>query len=268
MEATLSNLEAVYHIYGREVCPTTGRKHLQGFIRLKNARNLSQMKKFLTFPQVHLESTKGSDEQNRTYCMKDGDFWEQGTMSSQGKRSDLEDYHQAVLDGMSEYELREKFVSIWTRYPNLSKRIRSTVLIASSPNFSKEEFQWRFEYPDGSSLILWGEPGIGKTEFAKSLLGENFLLVSHIDQLSDFKPDFHSGIIFDDMSFLHHPRESQIHLLDQDNDRAIHIRYGIGFIPKNTRKVFTTNVTNGHIFDLNDGAIKRRVYVKELIKFF
>lgn len=268
MEATLSKIETIYHVYGRETCPTTGRKHLQGFLRLKTAKSLKAVKKLLNSQQVHLEIAKGSDEQNRTYCTKDGDFWEQGQMSSQGKRSDLESYHQAVLDGMSENQLRENFTSIWTRYPNLTKRIKSTLTTPISPSFSKESFQWILEYPDNKSLILWGEPGIGKTEFAKTLLGDNFYLVSHLDQLNNFVPDFHSGIIFDDMSFLHLPREAQIHIVDQDNDRAIHIRYGIGFIPKQTKKIFTTNIANGHIFDLNDGAIKRRVYPRELIKFF
>lgn len=125
-------------------------------------------------------------------------------------------------------------------------------------------FPWNLELSD-SSMIIWGDAGIGKTEYAKFLLGES-LMVSHIDDLANFNPEFHNGIIFDDMDFKHFPRTSQIHLLDWDNDRSIHIRYQTAFIPKNTKKIFTTNEFNGSIFNLEDGAIRRRVRIEHLIK--
>lgn len=116
-----------------------------------------------------------------------------------------------------------------------------------------------------TSLILWGESGIGKTQFAKALL-PGALLASHIDDLRSFDPGTHNGIIFDDMDFAHTPRTSQIHLVDFDEDRSIHCRYDVAFIPAGTQKIFTTNEAGGRIVDLRDAAIKRRVRVVELIK--
>ena len=87
--------------------------------------------------------------------------------------------------------------------------------------------------------------------------------MSHLDQLGDYTAE-HDGIIFDDMSFEHHPRTSQIAIVDMEQPRAIHIRYKTAKIPKKVRKVFLSNVDS--ILDLNDGAIKRRVEVFRIKK--
>lgn len=109
-----------------------------------------------------------------------------------------------------------------------------------------------------------GSPNIGKTQFALALIG-NALMVSHIDDLKNFDPNVHDGILFDDMEFNHVPVSAQIHLTDWDFDRSIHIRYGLANIPKNTKKVFTTNVESGLIFNLDPSlGVKRRVRVHHL----
>mgnify|MGYP000104623688 CR=1 FL=1 len=58
------------YFYGREICPETQRLHLQGFIHLKKARRITELK----LPgNPHLESCIGSEKQNRDYCSKGGD---------------------------------------------------------------------------------------------------------------------------------------------------------------------------------------------------
>lgn len=106
---------------------------------------------------------------------------------------------------------------------------------------------------------MWGPSGVGKTSYLRSRF-PNALWVTHIDDLGTFDSAIHTdGIIFDDMSFTHLPRTAQIHLVDMDDDRSIHIRYGTATIPAGTQKFFTSNVRE--IFDLNDAAIARRVRV-------
>jgi hypothetical protein len=63
------------------------------------------------------------------------------------------------------------------------------------------------------------------------------------------------------MSFTHLPRTAQIQLLDSGQGRHIHIRYVRAWIPKHTKKIFTTNEARGAIFDLDDRAIKRRLMI-------
>jgi len=107
------------------------------------------------------------------------------------------------------------------------------------------------------SLILSGESGLGKTSLAKALL-PTALLVSHMDALKNYDPALYFGIIFDDMNFMHTPREAQIHLVDTAEDRDLHCRHVTALLPKETPRIFTTNLGGGRILQLHDAAIKRR----------
>jgi hypothetical protein len=83
-----------------------------------------------------------------------------------------------------------------------------------------------------------------------------------MDDLGNFDIANHTGIVFDDMCFKHLPRTAQIHLVDQDDDRSIHIRYTTAFIPAGTPKVFTSNTPD--IFEVHDEAIDRRIHIVHL----
>jgi len=54
---------AKYVIVGNEVCPTTGRNHLQGYIHFHHAKSLASVKKVNAI--AHVEVCKGSPQQNR-----------------------------------------------------------------------------------------------------------------------------------------------------------------------------------------------------------
>jgi len=58
-------------VYGREICPTTGNKHLQGFLSLKKPMRGTELK----IPgNPHYEACIASAESNEEYCKKDGDY--------------------------------------------------------------------------------------------------------------------------------------------------------------------------------------------------
>lgn len=114
---------------------------------------------------------------------------------------------------------------------------------------------FQYDFTRQKSLVLEGPSGCGKTTWAKYHAPKPSLFVTHMDTLKKFRPTFHKSIIFDDMSFVHLPRESQIHIVDQENPRAIHVRYGTATIPANTAKIFTCNQA---IFG-DDPAIRRRI---------
>lgn len=79
-ETAISLLGATYTVYGKEK-GTEGTPHLQGYVYFKNQRTMSALKKKL--PKAHWEPRRGSHEQARDYCKKDGDFVEYGVEPEQ-----------------------------------------------------------------------------------------------------------------------------------------------------------------------------------------
>lgn len=67
-DKALQELECNYLIYGYEVAPETGTPHLQGYVRFKFPKKLEQVK--AKIPRAHLEKSRGTIEDNISYCMK------------------------------------------------------------------------------------------------------------------------------------------------------------------------------------------------------
>jgi len=65
-----------YAIIGKEV-GESGTPHLQGYCIFLTRCVFSSVKDRLN-PRVHVEVSRGSPRQNRSYCRKDGDYWEFG----------------------------------------------------------------------------------------------------------------------------------------------------------------------------------------------
>lgn len=133
--------------------------------------------------------------------------------------------------------------------------------------YSLDQFQEAAEGWDRrlQALLLYGATGTGKTEYAKALIGEGYLLIRHMDQLKELTSET-TGIIFDDMSFFHWPRESCIHLLDLNNDSGINVKHGCVTIPAGLPRIFTSNFDRHTIFPVDTaGAIDRRLFVTDYL---
>jgi len=115
-----------YLVIGREVAPTTGTPHLQGFVRFNARLRFAAVRALL--PQCHLTSARGTPEQNRTYCIKDGDFDEWGTCPTlnPGRRSDFERYVEwlgTLESEPTERELMEQWPALYGRYRSSLRRM-------------------------------------------------------------------------------------------------------------------------------------------------
>ncbi len=261
----LENLIFTYIIVGKEMGENST-PHLQGYFETASNITLNSLKKHI--PRAHLEKARGSQTDNYKYCTKDGDFIEQGTPMKQGNRSDLDEVVEAIRSG-------DTLRNLWQNHSKTMIRHHKGISIAYqklSPNVGKtlsihpiESFSWNPTINWEKTQIFWGVPGVGKTCFALALI-PTALMVSHMDDLLNYDEQIHGGIVFDDMSLSHHPRTSQIHLVDQDFPRSIHCRYSTATIPAQTKKIFTTNETEGQCLDINDGAIRRRVSIIKLTK--
>lgn len=106
---------ASYVVAGSEVCPSTGRKHSQCYLQTKTSCRRAKLSKILT--TAHFEPARGSPEQNRAYCIKDGKFLEDGAMRSMkrgGAETQATNWAELVT-----WSKAGRLEEIADKYPNL-----------------------------------------------------------------------------------------------------------------------------------------------------
>lgn len=96
-------------IYGREVCPSTGTPHLQGYVEFLNPQRITGIKTLPGFSTSHLEVARGSPDQNITYCSKsDANPTRFGSPGpGAGTRTDLVVASEAIVNNPTHQGLRE-----------------------------------------------------------------------------------------------------------------------------------------------------------------
>lgn len=142
---------ARYGIIGYEVCPTTNKQHLQGYLAWDNSRSLKKFQEDIGLKKFYYEPSRGTALQNKTYCSKDGNFWEHGTMPQQGERTD---WQQAV----NQIDNGESIITVISEQPHLLPTIRSLQTYKNLVHKSTHR--------DVKVIILIGSAGIGKTKWA------------------------------------------------------------------------------------------------------
>lgn len=148
-EEYIQSLKCKYIVYGREIAPSTGTPHLQGYIMFENARSFNSVKKI--FSPHHIEIAKGSPLQNWTYCTEDGDVFEKGVKpKGAGSRSDIKQVRELVSNGAN---MRTILDSDITSYQGI--RYAETLL-----KYFEKPRDWLYE-------VYWcyGVSGSGKTRW-------------------------------------------------------------------------------------------------------
>jgi len=261
---------ADYFVWQQEV-GESGTHHVQGYVIFSSRYRLVQVKRYVS-QRAHFEVARGTPKQNRDYCTKAESRYED-TMpvehgvcptAAAGKRTDIDKVKDAIVNGATDRELWAEHTSVMVRYSqgvsNLRAALKPPVV---QSKYTLDQYVCTPLSFDKVSVVLWGDSGVGKTQFALCHF-ESPLMVSHVEDLRKLS-EAHDGIVFDDMNFTHLHREAQIHLVD-DMERSIHARYGNVTIPAGIRRIFTTNVLYGGIFALEDAAIKRRINVVKFEK--
>lgn len=129
-ERLTTNEKVIYFVYGKEVAPSTGTPHLQGFIILNYRVNLKGIIKLFGIVRdgvnpVHFRiSTCRQVEDAAEYCKKDGIVFEHGilpaTESIRGKDGVLLDCIAAMKEGMLDKKvIREKYPGTYSRHRQL-----------------------------------------------------------------------------------------------------------------------------------------------------
>lgn len=149
------NIGYRYIVVGKEV-GESGTPHLQGFISFKSQRSFESVKSMLS--RAHIEVARGTVEQNREYCIKGGDFVEQGDRPMSQKEKG-----QANADRWDDAIIAAK-EGRWTDIPGdirvahergLEYIVRKDRMLHRPPEV--------LPYDGVESCWYWGPPGTGKS---------------------------------------------------------------------------------------------------------
>lgn len=126
-----------YVAYSKEIAPTTGTPHLQGYISFNNPKTIVQARKFLK--GCHVLVMHGSIAQNDTYCSKAGSLIERGQkpISNDNKGRAEQMRWQRARDFAKEGKIDDIDADIFIRHYSTLKRIRSDYLpkpVPETPN--------------------------------------------------------------------------------------------------------------------------------------
>lgn len=148
-----------YMVWQGEICPTTNRYHLQGYLECDPPKRMTALVKLM--PGCSFRKAKGNEASNTAYCTKEtsrapgeghGPFFFGEPSAGQGHRSDLDACRVAINEGASDLTLWEDHFSTMVRY-NRSMKMYKRIKTAKR--------NWVMEV-----LILWGPPDTGKTRWA------------------------------------------------------------------------------------------------------
>lgn len=131
-----------YICWGVEHCPTTNREHFQGFVCFKRTHRIPSAKRVIGGgDDCHVESRRGSRDDAREYCRKDGEFFEWG----QFKQLTVKD----ILINMRPNDIALEYPELFCRY---TKGIYKMDSLDHGDKWRNIKVTW-----------LWGAPGTGKT---------------------------------------------------------------------------------------------------------
>jgi len=127
-----------------------------GYLRFKTKKYMRAVKTALGAEDAHLEKANGNEEQNRTYCVKGGNFVEHGTYDAgagtQGRRTDL---HATVLRVQAGATMRDLAMDP----EHAVQLVKHQAGIQALMNLVRVPPTTR----DVHTTVLWGPTGTGKS---------------------------------------------------------------------------------------------------------
>lgn len=152
-----ANENDCYMVFGYEICPTTQRKHAQGYVHWENPRSLQKFKDCIS-KKLHLTlPVQGSADQNRAYCLKlpphgppNERFFESGECPRQGERSDWKAALSQVMRGTD-------IIDVIQDQPHLLPCVRQLERV--------QTLRLKPRHREVEVVVLYGAPGTGKTRY-------------------------------------------------------------------------------------------------------
>lgn len=156
----IESKDMTYLVFQQEECPTTKKKHWQGYIEFKNRKRFEQVKDVLG-QKAHIEARRGNSQQASDYCKKTetavpGTQHEEGTLSKPAECG--LDAVKAMIDaGGNAEDVAEQHYGQYMRY---RKNIDHYIAMKYKQRIPKG-----FQLPHVE--VFWGAPGTGKTRLVE-----------------------------------------------------------------------------------------------------
>ncbi|AUW34329.1 replication-associated protein [Vehemenivirus recresis] len=176
----IESTKCEYIVCGAEICPTTGTRHIQGYVEFKDYTRLTTLSN--KWPRAALFRRKGSALEAANYCKEDGDFWEKGIISpGQGFRGEELDRcrNMAQNGGMR----------MVTQLCNLQQ-------IGVAKAFLTHNERTRDFKPN--VIWIWGPTGTGKSRLARQLCADLDVYTKSDGSKWFDGYDAHAALILDD----------------------------------------------------------------------
>lgn len=154
-KSAIMAIDCKYMIFGREVAPSTGTPHLQGYIVFGNARSFQSVTRlFSGLMQSHIEIAKGDPQSNIDYVTKeDPHAYEKGTrpctQAEKGAKG------AAKIKEMWEYAKKGDFEKIPFQLIKTAEYVHAKY--GSQPS----------DRDVLDNIWLWGKSGIGKSSYVR-----------------------------------------------------------------------------------------------------
>lgn len=173
----LGNAESTkYLVFGRETA-ASGTPHLQGFVIFTTNQRLRAARALLS-SRAHLEVARGTSVQAATYCKKENDFEEFGSVpAQQGKRNDFADFKEWLLEQPTKPTARriaDEFPSLFIRYGRIMEWVDLVYpppeLVTGTPRAWQSDLAERLDADaNDRSIIFVVDPigGCGKSWFVR-----------------------------------------------------------------------------------------------------
>lgn len=150
-------IDVRYLVYQEEVCPTTQREHLQGYVYFDRLKDFDYVKSL--DDRVSWRKARGNALSNKKYCSdpakrKPGGFaGEFGIMPQQGRRTDLIDAKAALDSSMSMKDVSQEHFEASVKYHKGFEWYR--------------RLQAKAREETTSLYIIYGPPGTGKSFYVR-----------------------------------------------------------------------------------------------------
>lgn len=148
-----------YMIVGKEVCPTSGKEHWQGYAEFKESHRMKGVKDMLGGDGVHIEPRRGTQDEAISYCMKGGAYESWGSVKQQGKRNDLSEVANAIATGKELTDVAAIYPEQYIKYHRGLAAFKAAI---DKPKCTKSMRDIRV-------IVAIGPTNCGKSTFAHKL---------------------------------------------------------------------------------------------------